>query len=51
MTVAAAARTAAGFSGDGYMALLGVAGAAWVAAFALYLLVYGPMLLRPRKAV
>jgi uncharacterized protein involved in response to NO len=31
------------------MPLLGVAGAAWVAAFLLFLGIYGPMLLSPRR--
>ena len=46
--VSAAARVAAGISADAYLALLTLAGGAWLAAFALFLLVYGPMLLAPR---
>ncbi len=49
VTAAALARTGAGFAGNAYMALLTVAGGAWTAAFALYLIVYAPMLLGPRK--
>lgn len=44
----AAARIAAGFSADAYWPLLALAGTAWLAAFALFLLVYGPMLLGSR---
>jgi uncharacterized protein involved in response to NO len=47
ITLAAVARVVAGF-GHAYEMLLMTAGAAWVAAFALFLLLYGPMLLRPR---
>ena len=48
ITVAAVARIAAGLSAAAYLPLLVLAGIAWLAAFALYLLVYGPMLLAPR---
>ena len=49
VTVAAITRTVAGVPSAGYVTLLMVAGAAWAGAFALFLLVYGPMLLQPRK--
>ena len=32
----------------GYATVLGISGALWIAAFAPYLIVYGPILLRPR---
>jgi uncharacterized protein involved in response to NO len=48
--VSALARIVAGFSPDAYLPLLALAGAAWFAAFALFLLVYGPMLVAPRAA-
>jgi len=32
-----------------YMVVIGAAGAAWIAAFALFLLEYAPMLLGPRR--
>jgi len=48
VTLASAARIAAGVAADAYLPLLMLAGVAWFAAFALYLLVYGPMLLGPR---
>jgi uncharacterized protein involved in response to NO len=48
--VSALARIAAGLFADAYLPLLALAGAAWFAAFALFLLVYGPMLLAPRAA-
>jgi uncharacterized protein involved in response to NO len=50
VAVSAAARIAAGLSAAGHLPLLALAGAAWVAAFALFLLVYGPMLIAPRAA-
>ncbi len=46
--VSAAARVATGLSSEAYLPLLTFAGLAWTAAFALFLAVYGPMLLRPR---
>jgi uncharacterized protein involved in response to NO len=49
--VSALARIAAGFSADTYLPLLALAGVAWFAAFALFLVIYGPMLLAPRAAV
>jgi uncharacterized protein involved in response to NO len=48
VSVSAGARVAAGFGADAYLALLALAGAAWFAAFALFLIIYGPMLLAPR---
>jgi uncharacterized protein involved in response to NO len=48
VTLAAAARVAAGIQAGAMMPLLGLAGAAWVAAFLLFLGIYGPMLLTPR---
>ena len=44
----AAARIAAGFSANAYWPLLTLAGTAWLAAFTLFLLAYGPMLLGSR---
>jgi uncharacterized protein involved in response to NO len=46
--VAAAARIAAAFTGS--MALLESGGAAWIAAFAGFVLVYGPLLVRRKPA-
>ncbi len=48
VTVAALARIAAGVGTGATMPLLAISGAAWVGAFALFLAVYGPMLLGPR---
>ena len=50
VSVSAGARVAAGFGADAYLALLALAGAAWFAAFAMFLFIYGPMLLAPRAA-
>jgi len=41
-------RIAAGFFPQVYMVLLELAGTAWIAAFALFLVEYTPMLLGPR---
>jgi uncharacterized protein involved in response to NO len=49
-TVAAAVRVTAGIAAGAYLPLITLAGAAWLLAFALYLGVYGPMLLAPRAA-
>jgi uncharacterized protein involved in response to NO len=51
VTLAAVARVAAGLSVDLMMPLLMLAGVAWTAAFALFLVIYGPMLLcrRPNR--
>jgi len=51
ITVAALGRIAAGLVGGSYLPLLALAGAAWIGAFVLFLLLYGPMLMRPRAAV
>ena len=48
ITVAAAARLASGLADDAGITLLYGSAAAWVAAFALFLLAYSPMLLGPR---
>ena len=48
VTVAALARVASGIVLGAMMPLLMVAGATWTAAFALFMAVYGPMLLQPR---
>jgi uncharacterized protein involved in response to NO len=50
MIVAALLRIAAGLFPQAYMTLLELAGAAWIAAFALFLVEYAPMLLRSRQA-
>jgi uncharacterized protein involved in response to NO len=50
VVASALARIAAGPFAGAYLPLLAFAGAAWCAAFALFLLVYGPMLLAPRAA-
>ena len=49
-TIVAAAllRIGAGFFPEFYMVLIEVAGAAWIAAFTLFLVEYSPMLLSPR---
>src|SRR5262249_38327127 len=46
--VAALARVAA--AGEPNIVLLPLAGLAWVAAFACFVVLYGPLLLRPRQA-
>jgi uncharacterized protein involved in response to NO len=48
VTLAALSRIGAGILLDHYEILLRIAGGAWIAAFLLFLAVYGPMLLRPR---
>ena len=45
---AAVARIGAGFAGGGYLFLLALAGVAWIGAFVLFVLFYGPLLLRSR---
>jgi uncharacterized protein involved in response to NO len=50
ITLAAASRVLASFMPESYMALLGVAAGAWIGAFGLFVLLYGPILLRPRAA-
>ncbi len=47
--LAAAARIAAEFAGRWYERTLLVAAAAWIGAFALFLLRYAPLMLRPRR--
>ena len=48
MIMAALLRIGAGFIPDAYGIMLEAAGAAWIAAFGLFLFEYAPMLLRPR---
>lgn len=48
MTGAALLRIAAGVFSQGYIVMLEAAGAAWIAAFTMFLLEYAPMLLGPR---
>ena len=48
VTVAAVARLASGLADDGGALLLHASAAAWVAAFVLFVLFYGPMMLRRR---
>ena len=48
LNAAALARVAAGWSAESMTALLLLAGACWIAAFGLFELVYGPMLLKRR---
>jgi uncharacterized protein involved in response to NO len=50
INLAAIARIAAGLVGGGYMPLLALAGTAWIGAFALFVLLYGPLLMRPRAS-
>ncbi len=49
VTTAAATRLASGLVDDGGSLLLHASAAAWVAAFALFVLSCGPMMLRPRR--
>lgn len=48
--IAAAARIGAALMPEHTMLLLPVAGIAWVAAFGTFAMLYGPMLLRPRRS-
>jgi uncharacterized protein involved in response to NO len=48
MTAAALLRIAAGVFPQGYMIMIEAAGIAWIAAFAMFLFEYAPMLLGPR---
>lgn len=48
VTLGALARVVSPWWSDGYMALLAIGGAAWSAAFALFVLRYGPILLAAR---
>lgn len=49
VTLAALLRVAAHASAGANLGLISLSGLAWIAAFALFLAVYGPMLLRPRQ--
>ena len=49
MILAATLRISAGLMPDTYGIMLEAAGAAWIAAFAIFLFEYGPMLLRARR--
>ncbi len=49
VTIAALARIAVWWLPANYDLLLKTAGLAWIAAFLLFLAIYGPMLLRPRR--
>jgi uncharacterized protein involved in response to NO len=48
VNVSALLRLAAPFGGSQYLLLLSLAGAAWVAAFGLFVLIYSPALTQPR---
>jgi uncharacterized protein involved in response to NO len=48
INVAAVSRIGADLVGGGYMPLLALAGTAWITAFLLFVLLYGPMLMRAR---
>jgi uncharacterized protein involved in response to NO len=48
ISAAAVSRIAAGLAAGGYLTLLALAGAAWIGAFALFVALYAPMLMRPR---
>lgn len=48
LVIAAAARLASGLADDGGSMLLHASAAAWVVTFALFVLAYGSMMLRPR---
>ena len=48
INVAAVARIGAGLVGGGYQFLLALAGVAWIGAFVLFALFYGPLLLQAR---
>jgi uncharacterized protein involved in response to NO len=50
VNLAALLRLAAPFGASEYLALLSLAGAAWSAAFGLFVLLYAPILARPRAA-
>ena len=50
VTLAALARLLAPFGGGEYLVLLSIAGAAWSGAFGLFVVLYGPALMRPRVA-
>jgi uncharacterized protein involved in response to NO len=48
LQIAAISRVAATVLPSSYTMLVAVSGAAWILSFSLYLVHYGPMLLRPR---
>jgi uncharacterized protein involved in response to NO len=48
VTLGAALRTAAPYFDDGYVMVLSAGGVLWSAAFALFAIAYGPMLVRRR---
>jgi uncharacterized protein involved in response to NO len=50
VTIAALLRLLAPLGGSEYLALLGLAGLAWSGAFGLFVVLYGPALMRPRAA-
>ena len=50
VTVAALLRLLAPLGGSAYLELLGLAGVAWAGAFGLFVVFYGPALMRPRAA-
>jgi uncharacterized protein involved in response to NO len=49
LTLAAALRVAAPMGGGWYLDLLGASALAWIAGFGLFVALYGPMLLKPRR--
>ena len=49
MILAALLRIGAGLAPDAYPLMVDLAGAAWIAAFGIFLFEYGPMLLEPRR--
>ncbi|MBK1668455.1 hypothetical protein CKO28_10455 [Rhodovibrio sodomensis] len=49
IALAAVLRIAAPMSGGWYLELLGASALAWIAGFALYVALYGPILVRPRR--
>ena len=50
VTIAAALRVAAPLAGSQVLTMTSLAGLAWTAAFGLFAVLYGPMLLRPRTS-
>jgi uncharacterized protein involved in response to NO len=48
INVAAVGRIAAGLVGGGYLTLIALGGGAWIGAFALFVALYAPLLVRPR---
>lgn len=49
ITIAGMGRLWAGFAFDGYMTLISLSAAAWIGAFALFLVSYSPILFGHRK--